>query len=71
MVRKILDGLSIASFAMSLTIILGGGYIYMKRAEFVNDMIFTIQDQLIKNIQSQIQIPSIHNSTGPTLPFNR
>ncbi len=43
----------------------------MKRAEFVNDMIFTVQDQLIRNIQSQIQIPSIPNTTGPTLPFNR
>ena len=70
MVRKILDGISVASFAMSLTMILGGGYIYFKRADFVNGMILTIQDQIVDIIQYQIkQQIKLPNKTGPALPF--
>ena len=63
--------LTYVNTAVLLIAVGGGSFVYMKRADFVNDMIFTVQDQLIKNIQSQIQIPSIPNTTGPTLPFNR
>ena len=70
MVRKILDGISVASFAMSLTMILGGGYIYFKRADFVNGMMLTLQDQMVDIIQHQIkQQIKLPNKTGPALPF--
>ena len=70
MVRKILDGISVASFAMSLTMILGGGYIYFKRADFVNGMMLTIQDQMVDIIQHQIkQQIKIPSNTGNVLPF--
>ena len=63
--------LTYVNTAVLLIAVGGGSFVYMKRADFVNDMIFTVQDQLIKNIQSQIQIPSIPNTTGSTLPFNK
>ena len=63
--------LTYVNTAVLLLAVGGGGFVYMKRAEFVNDMIFTVQDQLIKNIQSQIQIPSIPNSTGSVNPFSK
>ena len=70
MVRKILDGISVASFAMSLTMIIGGGYIYFKRADFVNGMMLTIQDQMVDIIQHQIkQQIKLPSATGPALPF--
>ena len=70
MVRKILDGISVASFAMSLTMIVGGGYIYFKRADFVNGMMLTIQDQMVDIIQHQIkQQIKIPSNTGNVLPF--
>ena len=70
MVRKILDGISVASFAMSLTMIWGGGYIYLKRADFVNGMMLTIQDQIVDIIQYQIkQQVKLPSATGPALPF--
>ena len=70
MVRKILDGISVASFAMSLTMVLGGGYIYFKRADFVNGMMLTLQDQMIDVIQYQIkQQVKLPSATGRALPF--
>ena len=70
MVRKILDGISVASFAMSLTMILGGGYLYVKRVEFMNQMIASLQDQMIDVIQHQIkQQIKLPGKTGPALPF--
>jgi hypothetical protein len=70
MVRKILDGISVASFAMSLTMIIGGGYVYMRRAHFVNGMMLTIQDQMVDIIQYQIkQQIKLPSATGPALPF--
>ena len=70
MVRKILDGISVASFAMSLTMIIGGGYVYMRRAHFVNGMMLTIQDQMVDIIQHQIkQQIKLPSATGPALPF--
>ena len=70
MVRKILDGISVASFLISLTILLGGGYIYFKRADFVNGMMLTIQDQMVDIIQHQIkQQIKIPSNTGNVLPF--
>lgn len=58
--------MSVASFVMSLMVVTGGGYIYMKRVEFMNDMMMTLQDQMINVIQNQIKMPG---KTGPALPF--
>tara|TARA_Y100001963_G_scaffold139036_1_gene204497 strand:- start:72 stop:287 length:216 start_codon:yes stop_codon:yes gene_type:complete len=70
MVRKILDGISVVSFAMSLTLVLGGGYIYFRRAEFVNQIMASLQDQMIDVIQHQIkQQVKLPSATGPVLPF--
>ena len=44
-----------------------GGYLVTQRTKFVNDMLFSIQDQIIENIQSQI--PKMPGKTGPALPF--
>ena len=66
MLQKIVNAMSVASFVMSLMVVTGGGYIYMKRVEFMNDMISTLQDQMINVIQNQIKMPS---TTGPALPF--
>jgi|TARA_E500000081_G_C5951201_1_gene269417 hypothetical protein len=64
--RKIIDAISIASFAISLTMAIGGGYIYMKRVDFMNQMMLTLQDQMVDIIQNQIKMPNV---TGPALPF--
>ena len=36
----------------------------MKRVEFMNNMILTLQDQMVDVIQNQIQMPNV---TGPAL----
>jgi hypothetical protein len=66
--RKIIDAISIASFAISLTMAIGGGYIYMKRVDFMNQMMLTLQDQMIDVIQHQIQ-NQLPGKTGPALLF--
>ena len=58
--------MSVASFVMSLMVVTGGGIMNMKRVEFINNMMLTLQDQMIDVIQNQIKIPG---KTGPALPF--
>ncbi len=58
--------MSVASFVMSLMVVTGGGIMYMKRVEFMNNMMLTLQDQMIDVIQNQIKMPNV---TGPALPF--
>ena len=58
--------MSVASFVMSLMVVTGGGIMYMKRVEFMNNMILTLQDQMVDVIQNQIKMPNV---TGPALPF--
>ena len=66
MVQKIINAMSVASFVMSLMVVTGGGYIYMKRVEFMNNMMLGLQDQMVDIIQNQIKMPG---KTGPALPF--
>ena len=66
--RKFIDAISVASFAISLTMAIGGGYIYMKRVDFMNQMMLTLQDQMIDVIQHQIQ-NQLPGKTGPALLF--
>ena len=56
--------MSVASFVMSLMVVTAGGVMYMKRVEFMNNMMLTLQDQMIDVIQNQIKMP---NATGPAL----
>ena len=58
--------MSVASFVMSLMVVTGGGVMYIKRVEFMNNMMLTLQDQMVDIIQNQIKIPG---KTGPALPF--
>ena len=61
MVRKILDAMSVASFVMSLMVITGGSYLFVKRVEFTNHILSTLQNQMIDVIQHQIKtkMPSV------------
>jgi len=45
----------------------GGAFVFSQRTKFVNNMLFTIQDQVIENIQGQM--PKMPGKTGPALPF--
>lgn len=56
--------MSVASFVMSLMVVTAGGMMYMKRVEFMNNMMLTLQDQMIDVIQNQIKMPKV---TGPAL----
>jgi len=64
--QKIINAMSVASFVMSLMVVTGGGYLFVKRVEFTNHILSTLQDQMIDVIQNQIKMPNV---TGPALPF--
>ena len=66
MLQKICNAMSVASFVMSLMVVTAGGVMYMKRVEFMNNMMLTLQDQMVDIIQNQIKMPG---KTGPALPF--
>ena len=66
MLQKICNAMSVASFVMSLMVVTAGGVMYMKRVEFINNMMLTLQDQMVDVIQNQIKLPG---KTGPALPF--
>jgi len=57
------SGLLVAAIGFS-------GYVYSQRTRFVNYMLFSIQDQIIKNIQYDLQ-PKLPSRTGPALPFGK
>ena len=64
---KIITWINFGLFVAGITSL---GYVYVKRTEFVNNMLFSMQDQIIKNIQYDLkmQMPS---TTGPALPFGK
>tara|TARA_R100000654_G_scaffold20441_1_gene41205 strand:- start:274 stop:474 length:201 start_codon:yes stop_codon:yes gene_type:complete len=66
MLQKICNAMSVASFVMSLMVVTAGGVMYMKRVEFMNNMMLGLQDQMVDIIQNQIKMPG---KTGPALPF--
>jgi len=65
-VLKILTYINTAAL---LAAVAGGAFVYMKRADYVNNMILTVQDQVIKNMQSTIKTPKLPSNTGSVLPF--
>ena len=59
--------LTLINTGLLIGLIGGGAFVFTQRTKFVNNMLFTIQDQVIENIQSQI--PKMPGKTGPALPF--
>tara|TARA_R100001443_G_scaffold13226_2_gene23161 strand:+ start:339 stop:530 length:192 start_codon:yes stop_codon:yes gene_type:complete len=59
--------LTLINTGVLIGLIGGGAFVFTQRTKFVNNMLFTIQDQVIENIQSQI--PKMPGKTGPALPF--
>lgn len=51
------SGLLVAAIGFS-------GYVYSQRTKFVNDMIFSMQDQIIKNIQFDLKPKALPSVTG-------
>jgi len=64
--QKICNAMSVASFVMSSMVVTAGGVMYIKRVEFMNNMMLGLQDQMADVIQNQIKLPG---KTGPALPF--
>ena len=59
--------LTLVNSGVLIGLIAGGAFVFSQRTKFVNDMLFTIQDQIIENIQGQM--PKMPGKTGPALPF--
>ena len=59
--------LTLVNTGVLIGLIGGGAFVFSQRTKFVNDMLFTIQDQIIENIQGQM--PKMPGKTGPALPF--
>ena len=59
--------LTLVNSGVLIGLIGGGAFVFSQRTKFVNNMLFSIQDQIIENIQGQI--PKMPSSTGPALPF--
>jgi len=59
--------LTLVNSGVLIGLIGGGAFVFSQRTKFVNDMLFTIQDQVIENIQGQM--PKMPGKTGPALPF--
>ena len=63
--RRLIDGLAIASFAGFLLIAGGGayGYFWLKGNQDA------LVDQVVKKVAGNLPIPKIGGSTGPALPM--
>jgi len=59
--------LTLVNTGVLIGLIGGGAFVFSQRTKFVNNMLFTIQDQIIENIQGQM--PKMPGKTGPALPF--
>ena len=60
--------LTLVNTGVLVGLIGGGVFVFSQRTKFVNNMLFTIQDQVIENIQSSIK-PPLPKATGNVLPF--
>ena len=59
--------LTLVNTGVLIGLIGGGAFVFSQRTKFVNNMLFSIQDQVIENIQGQM--PKMPGKTGPALPF--
>ena len=60
--------LTLVNTGVLIGLIGGGAFVFSQRTKFVNNMLFTIQDQVIENIQSSIK-PPLPKATGNAHPF--
>ena len=60
--------LTLVNSGVLIGLIAGGAFVFSQRTKFVNDMLSTIQGQVIKNIQHSIK-PQFPKATGPVMPF--
>tara|TARA_R100000781_G_scaffold99312_1_gene62915 strand:+ start:711 stop:914 length:204 start_codon:yes stop_codon:yes gene_type:complete len=67
MVRKVIDGLAVASFLLSAAFVGGGIYSYMWITSEDNQK--ELLDSAVEKIKENLPIPSIPEATGPALPF--
>ena len=65
MFRRVVDGLAIASFVLSASLVGGtvAGYAWLKGNQ---DQLI---DQVVKKVAGNLPIPKIGGSTGPALPM--
>ena len=66
--KRMIRILTLVNTGVLIGLIGGGAFVFSQRTKFVNDMLFTIQDQVIENIQSSIK-PPLPKATGNVLPF--
>ncbi len=67
MVRKLIDGLAVASFLLSAAFVGGGIYSYMWITSEDNQK--ELLDSAVEQIKENLPIPSIPETTGPALPL--
>ena len=61
--------LSIVNSVVLIVVVGGASFVYTQRTKFVNDMLLTIQDQVIENIKDSMKTPVLPKATGNVLPF--
>ena len=66
--KRMIRILTLVNTGVLIGLIGGGAFVFSQRTKFVNNMLFTIQDQVIENIQSSIN-PPLPKATGNVLPF--
>jgi len=66
--KRMIRILTLVNTGVLIGLIGGGAFVFSQRTKFVNNMLFTIQDQVIENIQSSIK-PPLPKATGNVLPF--
>ena len=65
--RKVLDGLVVASFLMSAAVIGGGVYGYFWITNEDNQK--ELMDSAVEKIKENLPIPTVPKTTGGALPF--
>ena len=66
--KRMIRILTLVNSGVLIGLIGGGAFVFSQRTKFVNNMLFTIQDQVIENIQGSIK-PPLPKATGNVLPF--
>ena len=65
--RKVLDGLAVASFLLSAAFVSGGIYSYMWVTNEDNQK--ELMDSAVEKIKRNLPIPTVPKTTGKALPF--
>ena len=67
MVRKLIDGLAVASFLLSAAFVGGGIYSYRWVTDEDNQK--ELLDSAVEKIKENLPIPTVPKTTGGALPF--